>query len=405
MANASVSNSHAESFREIYLDHAAGTPPFFEVAELVAQLLHDFPGNPSGVHRRSRRAAAILDEARERVASCLGSEPRCVVFTSGGTEADNLAIKGIASWKLESEGLRGVVVSAIEHKAVLESARWLATRGFDVRLVPATEVGTVDLDTLESTLDTSVGLVSVMSANNETGVVQPLRQVSELVRAKAPRAVLHCDACQSLASQEVSLGSLGVDALSISGHKIGGPQGIGALVAGSGIEIHPLLHGGGQELGRRSGTQNVAAAAGLGLAVKLAASTRERFVAHTASLRARFEGELLEHFPKTFVVGGFAERLPNISCLAFAGVRAVDLLLMLDRRGVCASAGSACSSGSPRPSHVITAMRLSEEMARSTLRFSFGRSTTHDAVEAAVEAVADCLDRLTNAGVSTLAKK
>lgn len=376
-----------------YLDHAAGTPPFPEVAALTTELVERFPGNPSGIHRLARFAASIVDEARERVAEAVGARPAGVVFTSGGTEGDNLAIKGFA-FARRSEGLDHVVVSSIEHHAVLDSARWLASQGFRCDLVPVTPDGVVDLATLEGLLGDSTAVVSIMTANNETGAIQPLGEVARIVRRRAPAAVLHADACQAFSSRDVSLDSLGVDAITLSSHKIGGPQGAGALVLREGLQIERISHGGGQELGRRAGTHNVASIAGFGLAAELAAARRREFTRRMAELRDDLERHILSVFPEAKVNARTAERLPHISNLTAPGFLAEDVLVLLDRAGVCASSGSACASGSLEPSHVLLAMGLRPDEARSSIRFSLGHTSSAADVEAAAGAFAAAIQTL-----------
>jgi cysteine desulfurase len=378
---------------DVYLDHAAGTPPIPEAAALAAELLEIFPGNPSGVHRRSRYAAMLVDEARERLAAATGAEPTGVVFTSGGTEADNLAIKGIA-YAQRSLGRTGVVVSSIEHHAVLDSARWLASQGFDVVCAPVTPAGTVDVAALEDLIDERTALVSIMTANNETGAVQPIDEIASVVRHRAPHAILHSDACQAFQSRDVSLDRLGVDALSLSSQKIGGPQGAGALVLREGLAIERILHGGGQELGRRAGTHNVPSIAGFGLAAEISANRRDRFNQHTKKLRDMLETRILSSIPRTWINAAGAERLPHISNVTVCGFLAEDVLVLLDSRGICASSGSACASGSLEPSHVLQAMGLSSGDARASLRFSFGLTSSPRDVETAVAALEAALGEL-----------
>lgn len=400
-----VNNGTSMNYSEsAYLDHAASTPPFQEAAAIVAELVREFPGNPSGVHHRARSAASIVDEARERVADATGATPSGVVFTSGGTEADNLAIKGFAFEK-RSEGLNRVVVSSIEHHAVLDSARWLGSQGFEVRLAPVTHTGVVDLEALEGLLGETTGLVSIMLANNETGAVQPLVEIAEVVRRRAPRAVLHTDACQAFSALEVSLNSLGVDALTLSSHKFGGPQGAGALVLRDGSAIERISHGGGQELGRRAGTHNVASIAGFGLAAEIAAARRRRFIGHTGRLRDDLESRILSSLPAARVNAAAAERVPHISNLTIPGFLAEDVLVLLDRSGVCASSGSACASGSLEPSHVLLAMGLGPDDARASLRFSFGHTSSAPDVEAAIAAIHGALATLAAPGVSKAGRR
>jgi len=378
---------------EHYLDHAAGTPPFEQAAAVAAELTMAFPGNPSGLHRRARAAASLLEEARERISAECKASPSGVIFTSGGTEADNLAIKGIAFAKRD-EGLDHIIVSSIEHHAVLDSAKWLSTQGFRVELAPVGPDGVVDVAKLANSLTESTGLVSIMTANNETGAIQPIPLIAEVVRERAPRAVIHSDACQAFSSRQIALGDLGVDALSLSAHKIGGTQGAGAVVLRDGVRIEKIAHGGGQELGRRGGTQNVAAIAAFGVAAQLAAARRADFLRQAAFLRDLLESQILDIYPEALINASTVERLPNILNVTLPGVLAEDILVLLDRKGVYASTGSACTSGTAQPSHVLLAMGLAPELARCTLRISFGHTSTLEDVKAAADALAEAASLL-----------
>jgi cysteine desulfurase len=371
----------------IYLDHAATTPMRPEVWEAMAPFATDVFGNASGSHGVSRRAKNALEEARERSAAVIGAAPAEIVFTSGGTEADNLAIKGRAS------GGRAVVTTAIEHEAVIEAAEWCRRQGAPVTLVGVDRSGAVDPAEVASAVTDETGVVSVMAANNETGVIQPVRRV---VDAIAGRSVVHTDAVQSFATVAVDVDDLGVDLMSLSGHKFGGPKGIGLLFVRQGVALEPVLHGGGQELGRRSGTSNVMGAVGLAVAMELAAADRARVTATVLAAR--------DALVRTLTTAGVAE--PTVDeCLAshahlrFPGVRNETLLVRLDRRGVAVSVGSACASGAATVSHVLSAMGIDADAARESLRFSFGWTSTVGDGEAAAGAVLSALEALSSGPV------
>lgn len=354
----------------VYLDHAATTPVRPEVREAMEPFLTDTFGNPSGSHGVSRRAKNALEEARERVAFLLGCRPQEVVFTGGGTEADNLAVKGAAL----ASGLGGVVTVATEHEAVLESARYVQRLGGRVTIVGVDRNGVVDLDALAAATDESTRVVSVMWANNETGVRQPIDRVRQAI---GEHVVLHSDAVQAFISEPVEISA--VDLLSLSAHKLGGPKGVGVLYVRDGIPLEPVLHGGGQELGRRSGTHDVAGAVGMAAAMEATVADRNSFRQRVETIRRRFEAG----------VAGLAERtvlaeltLVQHCHLRIAGQRNETLLVRLDQAGVAASAASACQSGATTVSHVLAAMGV--EDPRAHLRFSFGwNSTVADADRAA----------------------
>lgn len=376
-----------------YLDHAAATPLRPEALEAMTSVLGSAFGNPSGVHGEARRAKALLEEARERVAVMFGAEsPLDVVFTGGGTEAVNLAVKG----SVGATGSRpGVVASAIEHEAVLASVRALGRLGHPTTLVGVGPSGTVEPEDVAAAVTEETGLVSVMAANNETGVVQAVVKVAAAARDASPDVVVHSDAVQAATLGHVTLGSLGVDVISISAHKAGGPKGIGAVVLRHGIDLSPVVDGGGQELGRRSGTQDVAGIVGMAAALEAAARDRKTFTATVGGERDAFERALRARLPSIQITGEAAERLPQHSHVRFPGVDAETLLIRLDGIGVSASSGSACHSGALTPSHVLLAMGMSEEEARECVRFSFGWTTARGEGEAAAAAVAACVEALT----------
>lgn len=351
----------------LYVDHAATTPMRPGVREAMAPFETSSFGNPSGIHGVSRSAKDALEEARERVAAILGCRPLEVVFTGGGTEADNLAVKGAA---LAGGRVGGVVTVATEHEAVLESARFVARLGGPVSVVGVDGEGRVDPEEVAAAVTAETAVVSVMWANNETGVLQPLAEVVAAVRAASPSAVVHTDAVQAAVSLEVELGDL--DMLTVASHKLGGPKGVGVLVVREGTALEPVLHGGGQELGRRSGTHNVAGAVGIASALELAAADRPRFRAEVGTIRDEFEEELRTRIPGAVVNAPPEHRLVQHSHVRIPGIRNETVLIRLDRAGIAASAGSACQSGASTPSHVLAAMGISPQVARECLRFSFG---------------------------------
>jgi len=360
--------------RRIYLDYNATTPVAPEVLEAMLPFLRDRFGNASSVHWEGQVAKQAVDDAREAVAAFLGVEPREIVFTSGGTEADNLAVQGIArqyAWRG-----RHVLVSAIEHPAVLEAAKALRHEGFDVETIPVTADGVVDLDRFQEMLRPDTILVSVMAANNETGVIQPVEAIGAVCRER--EIYFHVDAVQAVGKIPVEPRRWGCDLLSLSAHKIYGPKGVGALYVRQGVDLTPILYGGFQERGRRSGTENVPGIVGLGAACRYIA---ERWMAEAerlAELRDRWEAELRREWPDVWVHGQKAPRVPNTSMFSLPGTDGEALLIRLDLEGVAVSTGSACSSGRLEPSHVLQAMGVPPEVVRGSIRVSLGRDTTWD---------------------------
>ena len=361
----------------IYLDHAATTPMRPEVREAMEPFLADTFGNPSGSHGVSRRAKNALEEAREQIAVALGCLPREIVFTGGGTEADNLAVKGAAL----ADGIGGVVTVATEHEAVLESAAFIRRLGGSVAVLGVDRAGSVDPDDVASAVDADTSIVSVMWANNETGTIQPVAAVRDAVGS---RALLHTDAVQAFVSEPVRVHDF--DLLSLSAHKLGGPKGVGVLYVRDGIRLEPVLHGGGQELGRRSGTHDVAGAVGMAAAVSAVVADRDSFRERVSAIRERFEAAVADVAERTVPV----DRSLTQHChLRLTGQRNETLLVRLDQNGVAASAASACQSGATTVSHVLAAMGLPEP--REYLRFSFGwNSTIEDADRAAAALRAAC---------------
>lgn len=355
-----------------YLDHAASSPLRPEAWEAMAPFRAESFGNPSGVHEVSRRAKNALEDARDLVAGLLGADPLEIVFTGGGTEADNLAIKGAAL----AGGRRGhVITSPTEHDAVLESAAFVERMGCKVSYARVDQHGRVDPNDVASLVTGDTAVVSVMLANNETGVLQPVAEIGQAVRAAGSSAVVHTDAVQGFVSEAVDVEALGVDLLTLAAHKFGGPKGVGVLYVRSGTALEPLLHGGGQELGRRSGTHNVMGAVGLAAAMQALESERDEFRTRVRAERDAFEARLIELVPDASVTVGEAPRAVQTSHMRLPSILNETLLMRLDARGVAASAASACQSGAATVSHVLEAMGMSPAEARQCLRFSFGWST------------------------------
>jgi cysteine desulfurase len=375
----------------IYLDYAATTPILEEVLQEMLPYQRQFFGNPSSVYAAGREAKKGLEEARERVAGAIGALPSEIIFTSGGTEADNMALKG-AAFSHRSRG-NHIVTTSIEHHAVLHTAEWLEKQGFRVTFLPVSRDGVVDLDALSASLSSETVLVSVMLANNEVGSIQPLAQVSKIVRERC-RAVLHTDAVQGLGKIPIDLGKLGFDMASFAAHKLGGPKGVGALWVRHKTVIEPISHGGGQERGMRSGTPNVAGVVGFGKAAEIAQREVEGETARLGSLRDRLQAAILSSIAEVEVNAAGAPRLPGTLSMCIKGVEGESLLLMLDSKGVAASSGSACASGSLDPSHVLMAMGIPPEMAHGSLRFSLGRSSAATDVDKAVEVLTQVVGRL-----------
>ena len=366
----------------IYLDHAATTPVRDEVFEAMRPFFGTHFGNPSSTHRWGRQARAALDEARERVAHCLGARSDEVCFTSGGTEGDNLAILG--AWRAMREKGRSAVVSTpIEHKAVLGAIHQAAREGAEERLLEVDCDGCVSIESFDALVNDAVAVCSVIWVNNEIGTVQPIPTLAE--RSRALGVVMHTDAVQAFGKIRVDAGTQQFDMLSISGHKIGAPKGIGALFIRRGTPLQPLMHGGTQDRGRRPGTENVASAIGLARAAELAVEERETECRRLETLRDRLETAIVERMPDTVVHGRNAPRAPHVLNISVPGTDSESLLMALDLKGIAASGGSACSSGSISPSHVLVAMGVTPELAGAAIRMSLGALTTDDSVARVAE--------------------
>jgi cysteine desulfurase len=375
----------------IYLDTAATSPVRREVLEAMWPYLTTEFGNPSSVHAVGESAASALEDARRRVARAFEVRATGVVFTSGGTEADNLAVKGLA---LATPRGRHIVVSAIEHEAVLRSADYLARHhGFAVSIAPVDDQGRVDVETLAALLRPDTTLVSIMHANNEVGTVQPVRAIA--ARAHAVGALMHTDAVQSAGQLDTRLDELDVDALTLSGHKLGAPKGTGALVLRGRLDLEPLVHGGGQERGRRSGTESVAGAVALATALGLAETERlavEPGAGAPTAVRDSFVTRVLAVTPAARLTGHPTQRLARHASFLFPGRSGEAILLELERRGVVSSSGSACAAGRSDASHVLLAMGHSEDDARSAVRFTWGPTTTSADLNAVAASVAQSVE-------------
>jgi cysteine desulfurase len=376
----------------IYLDHAATTPMVPEAVEAMTRELTRV-GNASSLHASGRRARRVVEESREAIAAHIGASPAELIFTSGGTESDNLAIKG-AFWSSTEVGRPGVVTSTLEHHAVLDSVAWLGqSAAAEVSYVPVDPVGRIDLSALADTVNARTALVSVMWANNEVGTLQPVRQIA--AAAAEHGALTHSDAVQAVGHIEVNFAASGLDLLSFTAHKLGGPYGIGALLARRELRLAPVLHGGGQEREVRSGTLDVAAAAGFAAALDVATRNRVREEQRLRELRRDLVSAVLAAVPWAVPYGPSVERdrLPGIANIGFPGCPADAILMLLDSAGIDCSTGAACSAGVSQPSHVLLALGNSEADALSALRFSLGHSSTLADIRALAGALPEAVQR------------
>jgi cysteine desulfurase len=383
----------------IYFDHNATTPVDPAVAETVTRVMTGEFGNASSVHHFGQRAKAILDEARSAVAALIAAEPSEIVFTSGGTESDNFALRGVAE-ALEPTGKRHLIASSIEHEAVLVTMRALARRGWRTTFLPVDQTGIVDPETLRSVMTDDTVLVSVMHANNEIGTIQPVAEFARIAHDRG--ALFHTDAVQSVGKIPVDVGALGVDFLSLSAHKFNGPKGVGALWIKRGSRVTSILTGGKHERNRRAGTENVPGIAGLGVAAQIAKKKLTSEAARLGGLRNRLEEAILATVPGTAVNGAREPRVPNTTNISFEAVEAESLLIALDLEGVAVSTGSACSSGTLEPSHVLRAMGLPSPRTQNSIRLSLGAGNTEaevDFVVSKLPAIVDKLRSLTRAKV------
>jgi len=373
----------------IYLDHNATTPLNPLVAEAMMPYMSGIYGNPSSVHRFGRMTRDALEQARVQVAQCVGAEPNQVVFTSGGSEANNLAIKG----SLSNLPPARMAVSSIEHACLLEPARAMKKLGWELDLLVVDDQGRVDIDHLKSTITNDTRFVSVMAANNETGVIQDLASLVEVAKSVCPDVLFHSDACQLVGKLPISFKQLNLDLMSLSSHKLYGPQGAGALIVSRSIDLQPQILGGGQEKGLRSGTENLAAIVGFGKAAELAAETQLARSEHVLTLQQQLVESLIDQ-PDVTVFSSQSERLPNTVQFAVQGIDGETLLMQLDRKGFAVSSGSACDSGRTDPSHVLTAMGIDKNTAKGAIRVSFGEQNTREQVVQFIDVLAQIRQQL-----------
>lgn len=377
--------------KPIYLDHAATSPMHPDVIQAMIPVMEGTFGNPSSVHAFGREARHIVDVAREKVAASIGATDKQIIFTSGGTEADNMALIGVAN-ACREQG-KHIITTAIEHHATLHAANYLESQGFEVTYLPADASGAIKLADLQAALRPDTILVSVMMINNETGVMQPIQAIGDLLQSHP--AYFHTDAVQAYGTEEIDVDALGVDLLSMSAHKINGPKGIGALYVRDGVRIKPITYGGEQERKRRAGTENVASIAGFSKAAELAVQKRAERRASYQQLQDAFVSELQLAGIDFSINGGASQRSAGIVNISFPGTNVESLLMNFDLSGVTASSGSACTAGSVDPSHVLKTMYGEDERVTNSIRFSFGYGNTVESVAEAAQTVAAIIKRLT----------
>lgn len=376
--------------KKIYLDHNATTPLRAEVLAAMTEIYREVSGNPSSVHFFGREARKRLEAGRKLVAEAVGARPEEIVFTGGGTEADNLAVQGVA-YAYRSRGDH-IITSAIEHPAVLAACRFLEKEGFSVTYLPVSREGLVDPGELEAAVRPETILISVMTANNETGVIQPIAEIGEIARSR--KIPFHTDAIQGLGKIPLSVEDMGVGLMSLSGHKVYGPQGVGALYIRKGIRVRPLTYGGHHERSKRPGTENLAGIVGFGQACRLALENLEGEADRLRLIRDRLCSEISARIPRVKLNGAPGLRLPNTLNLSFEYVEGEGILLGLEEKGIAAATGSACTSGELAPSHVLSAMGVEAALAQGSVRFSLGRENTLEDILYTVDALVPVVKRL-----------
>ncbi len=379
-----------EGRRLVYMDHAATTATAPAVVEAMLPYFTDHFGNPSSVYRIARESKAAVDEAREKVARALSAKPEEIYFTSGGTEADNWAIKGVA-FANKQKG-NHIITSVIEHHAVLHTCQYLEKMGFEVTYLPVDEFGRVDPAAVEAAITDRTILISIMFANNEIGTIEPIAAIGALARKKG--IYFHTDAVQAIGHVPIDVGAMQIDLLSLSAHKFNGPKGVGALYIRKGVKIDNFMHGGGQEKKRRAGTENLASIVGLGVAIERVAASMEQESARLIALRDRLKDGILEKIPHARLNGHPTERLPGNLNISFEFIEGESILLFLDHAGICASTGSACTSGSLEPSHVMLAIGLPHEQAHGSLRLTLGEENTEEEVDYLLGVLPGIVERL-----------
>lgn len=368
--------------RKVYMDHSATTPLAGEVFEAMEPYLKGSFGNPNSIHAWGREARKAVNEARDQIAELINAEAREIIITGGGSEADNLAIKGTA-FALQDKG-KHIITSAIEHHAVLDACDWLEKIGFEVTVLPVDSNGTVDLEALEKAIRDDTILITIMYANNEVGTIQPVEKIIEIAKKRGVR--VHLDGVQAVGHIPVDVKELDVDLLTLSAHKMYGPKGVGALYVKKGTKLVPIIHGGGQEFGLRSGTENTAGIIGFGAAAKLAKRRlEEKEHLKEAALRDKLLSGIMKNIPHAHITGHPTQRLPFHASVCFDFIEGESLLLRLDAEGIGASSGSACTSGSLEPSHVLLAMGISHERAHGSLRLTLGKDTTEEDIDYILE--------------------
>jgi cysteine desulfurase len=380
------------SDRYIYLDHAATTPVDERVVQAMLPYFTAMPGNPSSIHQAGRAALEALDDARETVAAVLGASRKEIVFTGGGSEADNLAIKGVALAQRRAGKGAHLITSAIEHHAVLHAVEYLESFGFESTVLPVDADGLVRPDDLRAAIRPDTVLASIMLANNEIGTIQPLAELGAICRERG--VPLHTDAVQAAGSLPLNVDALNVDLLTLAAHKFYGPKGVGSLYVRRGTPLLPQINGGGQERRRRSGTENVAGIVGLATALRLAEERRPAYAADCTALRDRLIAGVLDRVPYSSLNGHPTRRLPNNANIAFEFVEGESVLLLLDQHGIAASSGSACSSGSLEASHVLMALGLPYERAIGSVRFTIGKATTAEDIDYLLDSLPALIERL-----------
>ena len=376
--------------KKIYLDHNSTTPLHPEVLEAILPYYKESFGNPSTIYSFGQETRKATDEAREKVANLIGASPEEIIFTSGGTEADNLALKGVAA-ALEKKG-KHIITSSIEHHAVLSALEYLEKRGYKVSFLPVDKHGFLDPRQVEEAITSQTILISVMHANNEVGTIEPISEIGEIARKAG--IYFHTDAIQTIGKIKVNVDDLKVDLLSLSAHKFYGPKGVGALYVRKGTRIHPLIHGGYQERRRRAGTENVAGIVGMGKTAEIASKEMVQQSRRESNLRDRLEKMIKENINYYRVNGHPTRRLPNTLNVSFEFIEGESLILNLDLKGIAASTGSACTSGSLEPSHVLMAMGVPPEIAQGSIRFSLGRDNRKEDIDYTVKNLVEIVGRL-----------
>lgn len=376
--------------KRIYLDYAATAPVLPEVLDAMLPFFSEHFGNPSGIYGEGRDTRKAVEEARRKTAAVLGAEPREIFFTSGGSESDNLAIKGTA-FSLQGRG-NHIITSRIEHHAVLNTCRWLEKQGFRVTYLSPDPSGIIHPEAVEESITPETILVSVMTANNEIGTLQPVDEIGKICRSRG--VLFHTDAVQAIGQLRTDVRAMNADLLSLSAHKFHGPKGIGALYIRNGIRPDSLIHGGSQERGERAGTENVPGIVGMGEAIRLAEAEREKNAGRMTGLRDRLIRRITERIPGAVLNGDPVRRLPNNCSFSFDGIESEALLLRMDLAGIAVSGGSACTSGSLEPSHVLQAIGLKEKLLKGSIRLTLGRETTPEEIEITAQVMQEIVEDL-----------